>query len=194
MNEIVSRVITYIIILLIYSIVLNVIRLIYTDIHSMNKKIDETNEVYGAYLKLINLKSDVHFGVEESYFLEDAMTFGRAEDNDVVIGDPFLSKKNTRIYLKNDEYFVEDLGGRNGTLLNGEKLDGRRARLHNGDRVNMGQLGFIFVDPETDAESGGYSNRGAAGDGDYNEEDYDDYDEDDYDEDDYDEDDYDEDY
>jgi predicted component of type VI protein secretion system len=124
----------------------------------MNKKIGDADSDGDpvAYLKLINLNSEVHFfGVEESYLLYDRQTFGRAEDNDVVIADPFLSKRNTKIFFKDGAYFVEDLGGKNGTSLNGGKLKGGRPeRLANGDRVNMGRLGFIFIDPYEEENSG----------------------------------------
>ena len=156
MNEIISKAITYIIIFLIYSVVLNVIRMIYTDIHSMNKRIDEANEAYdtgeslAAYLKLINLKRDVYFDVEESYTLLDKQTIGRAGNNDIVIDDPFLSKRNTGIYFKNNAYYIKDLGGKNGTSLNGEAVGGSLVRMSSGDRVSVGQLGFIFIDPEED--------------------------------------------
>ncbi|MCL2165194.1 MAG: FHA domain-containing protein [Oscillospiraceae bacterium] len=160
MNEIISKIITYIIILLIYSVVLNVVRLIYTDIHSMKKKADETTdeEDVRAYLKLINRKGGVYFDVEESYTLEDTQTIGRSEDNDIVLGDPFLSKKNTCVYIEDDVYYIEDLGGKNGTYLNGLRLVGAPAKLSNGDKINMGQLAFIFVDPlDEEGVSGKYA-------------------------------------
>ena len=150
MNEIVSRVITYIIIILIYSVVLNVVRLIYTDIHSMKKRADDANDEEGetrAYLKLINRRGSVYFSVEESYVLEDNQTIGRDDDNDIVISDPFMSKKNTCVYLADDVYYIEDLGGKNGTYLNGLRLEGAPEQLSDGDRINMGQLGFVFIDP-----------------------------------------------
>ena len=153
MNEIISKAVTYIIILLIYSVVLNVIRMIYTDIHSMNKRINDANEINNndasvAYLKLINLKRDIYFNVEESYSLFDRQTIGRSDNNDIFIDDPFLSKNNTCIYFNNDAYYIEDLGGKNGTSLNGKRLERAPVQLYSGDTVSLGQLRFLFIDPD----------------------------------------------
>ena len=150
MDDIISKAVTYAIILLIYSAVLNVTRMIHSDIKSMNKKINDTedfDEDRDAYLKLINLRRGVYFDVEESYLLQESQIIGRADNSDIAINDPFLSKRNTRIYSSDGEYYVEDLGGKNGTSLNGERLEREPEQLFSGDRVDIGQLGFIFINP-----------------------------------------------
>ena len=68
---------------------------------------------------------------------EGALTFGRAADADVVVSDGSMSRNHARIALSGDAWVVEDLGARNGTFVNGERIDGRRA-IAPGDVIKMG--------------------------------------------------------
>ena len=53
-------------------------------------------------------------------------TIGRSSMNDLPISDKMLSRQHARIVRDNDGGLtVEDLGSRNGTFLNGERLDDR---------------------------------------------------------------------
>ena len=52
--------------------------------------------------------------------------------------DQFVSTVHARVFRRGDEVFVEDLGSRNGTFVNGQQVDGT-TRLRRGDRVQFGQ-------------------------------------------------------
>lgn len=48
---------------------------------------------------------------------------GRSKDNDIVLsGDPFISKKHCQIHFENGEYWLTDLDSKNGTYLNGKRV------------------------------------------------------------------------
>lgn len=68
---------------------------------------------------------------------EGALTFGRAADADIVVSDGSMSRNHARIALSGDAWVVEDLGARNGTYVNGERIDGRR-EIGPGDVIKMG--------------------------------------------------------
>ena len=55
-------------------------------------------------------------------FQGDSLVVGRAADADLTLADPFLSRRHTRFYRVGSTLYVEDLGSRNGTLLNGQKV------------------------------------------------------------------------
>lgn len=55
-------------------------------------------------------------------FQGDSLVVGRAADADLTLADPFLSRRHSRFYRAGSTVFVEDLGSRNGTLLNGQKV------------------------------------------------------------------------
>jgi len=68
----------------------------------------------------------------------DSLVVGRALDADLTLSDPFLSRRHSRFFRTGADLFVEDLGSRNGTFVNGEPVDGTM-RLRRGDRVQFGQ-------------------------------------------------------
>lgn len=52
-------------------------------------------------------------------FENDDLVIGRASTADVTVADRFLSRRHTRLFRRGDQVLVQDLGSRNGTLLNG---------------------------------------------------------------------------
>jgi pSer/pThr/pTyr-binding forkhead associated (FHA) protein len=62
---------------------------------------------------------------------------GRAPTNTVVLSEPFASNEHARLYRRDGRWWLEDLGSRNGTLLNDERLHAR-AIVVTGDMVGIG--------------------------------------------------------
>ena len=80
------------------------------------------------------------------------LEIGSASECDIQLPNPGVSPKHARITLADGLYFLEDLGSRNGVLLNGEKI--QRAQLQSGDTlaIHCFQLEFI-ADEKNDTES-----------------------------------------
>lgn len=57
--------------------------------------------------------------------------------------DPYLSQEHARVVRTSSGYEIEDAGSRNGTLLNWEPLDGKRA-LASGDLVTVGRCVLVL--------------------------------------------------
>ena len=75
----------------------------------------------------------------ESYDLADELTVGRGGGCGIVLADDsFVSTVHARVFRRDGAVYVEDLGSRNGTLLNGEPL-ANAAQLRRGDHVQFGQ-------------------------------------------------------
>ncbi len=55
-------------------------------------------------------------------FEGDALVVGRASSSDLVLEDRFLSRNHSRLFRDGEQLVVEDLGSRNGTLLNGRPI------------------------------------------------------------------------
>ena len=79
------------------------------------------------------------------YELGEKTTLGRAKDNEVYLLDPRLSRHHARIRRDGEGYVLEDLGSRNGTMLNGEKVD--RGELRPGDVIQIGDTTIRFGEP-----------------------------------------------
>src|SRR6476661_1247506 len=69
-------------------------------------------------------------------FQGDSLVVGRAADADLTLADPFLSRRHTRFYRAGSAVYVEDLGSRNGTWLNGQKVS-EPAPLAVGDTIKI---------------------------------------------------------
>jgi uncharacterized protein YraI len=50
------------------------------------------------------------------------LSMGRAQDNDIVLDDPQVSRHHARVMRRGDEIIVEDLGSTNGTLVNARRI------------------------------------------------------------------------
>lgn len=70
--------------------------------------------------------------------LGDEMTVGRASGCGVALDDAFTSQMHARVYRRNGEVWIEDLGSTNGTFLNAKKLSSP-VPLHGGDRIQVGR-------------------------------------------------------
>lgn len=73
----------------------------------------------------------------------DEITLGRALENDVVLDSLSVSREHARL-VRSNGLFVEDLGSRNGTFVNGQRV--QRARVQAGDRIRLGAI-EVRVEP-----------------------------------------------
>lgn len=78
-----------------------------------------------------------------NYSLGISTTLGRAETNDIILDDTYVSTVHARVFQTNGAYFVEDLSSRNGTLLN-DQLVGATTALMAGDLVQIGTTTMEF--------------------------------------------------
>lgn len=74
----------------------------------------------------------------ETFTLHDELTVGRGGGCGIVLDDTFVSQVHARVFRRDGDVYVEDLGSRNGTLLNGQPV-GNAQRLRRGDRVQFGR-------------------------------------------------------
>ena len=58
-------------------------------------------------------------------FLKGEITIGRVQGNDIVLPKQNVSKRHSRIVLKNGKFVITDLKSTNGTYVNGRKLPPR---------------------------------------------------------------------
>lgn len=75
---------------------------------------------------------------------EDALTIGRGRNNSIVLDDMLVSRQHVQISADDYGLLIEDLGSRNGTFVNGRRID--RSHLHEGDRIGIGASTFEVRD------------------------------------------------
>lgn len=74
----------------------------------------------------------------------DRFSLGRSSVNQLCYPDDAgLSRHHLTLFRSGDEWMVQDLGSKNGTLLNGAKIEGARP-FRPGDRISAGHLTIEF--------------------------------------------------
>ncbi len=74
-------------------------------------------------------------------------TVGRSDDNNFVLGDRWISRNHAMLQcMDTGEYYLIDLGSRNGSFLNGRRVS-VPVTLHSGDAITFGQTELKFYCP-----------------------------------------------
>jgi hypothetical protein len=82
-------------------------------------------------------------GGEASFPLtRDTYTVGRHRNNDIVISDPKVSSFHARLDRSADGFTVVDLKSRNGSYINGKRVE--TGPLKNGDELKMGPAKLVY--------------------------------------------------
>jgi hypothetical protein len=82
---------------------------------------------------------------------KDSIVIGRQQGVEISLHATSISRQHARIWQRDSSYFIEDLGARNGTFLNGEHVS--HGALAEGDKIQVGPYTFVFRREETAAEA-----------------------------------------
>jgi pSer/pThr/pTyr-binding forkhead associated (FHA) protein len=74
----------------------------------------------------------------KTFELKDEMVIGRADRCHVVLDDTYVSQMHARIFPRDGNYMVEDLGSTNGTYLNRRRVTAP-TQVHRGDQIKIGK-------------------------------------------------------
>jgi pSer/pThr/pTyr-binding forkhead associated (FHA) protein/ABC-type multidrug transport system ATPase subunit len=79
-------------------------------------------------------------------------SLGREQGVDIVLVATSVSRRHAQVTRDNNQYYIEDLGSSNGTLVNGQRISSRQL-LKNGDQIGLGQSVVLRFDapPPDDA-------------------------------------------
>ena len=93
----------------------------------------------------------------------EALVVGRGAGCDLPLADPFLSRQHSRFFHQGDRLLVEDLGSRNGTLVNGLPIAGP-TEVRPGDVIQISGSVLTLQDRRDPAAGAGAGTaaRGAA--------------------------------
>jgi Nif-specific regulatory protein len=91
-----------------------------------------------------------------AFALADGATVGRSWNNSIQIVDEQISRNHARFTQSGKGFEIEDLGSRNGVIINGKRVE--RALLKPGDEIEIGDTLLVYepdfelkVDPSADA-------------------------------------------
>lgn len=73
------------------------------------------------------------------------LLIGRSsKKNDIVLTDEHVSRRHLRLVVRGGRHFIEDLGSRWGTYLNGNRVD-QPTPMNHGDEIRLGRSVLRFV-------------------------------------------------
>jgi hypothetical protein len=89
----------------------------------------------GAASELVSVEPAANAG--RRFPLGDEITVGRAAGCQVTVDDTYVSQLHARVFTRDGQLLVEDLGSTNGTYLNRVKVSGPMV-MQKGDRLQVG--------------------------------------------------------
>jgi pilus assembly protein CpaF len=78
------------------------------------------------------------------------VSIGRLEDNEICLPKNNVSKRHSRLVLKDDRYILVDLKSTNGTYVNGRKIASPMV-VRTGDKIYIGDFILTLVRPSRPA-------------------------------------------
>lgn len=128
------------IIAVIYVIIFWALRIMYKDIKGGNKKKRRSSKAFG--LEVIEVgKGNANLKRGSVIPIHNSLSIGRKDDNLLVLHNEYISAHHAKIFVKNDECFIEDLKSTNGTIVNNKSID-KVTYLKSGDEILIGEYVF----------------------------------------------------
>lgn len=91
-------------------------------------------------------------GIEHNYSLEEINLIGRAKDNTIILDEGTVSGYHARLSYQQEQWWLEDLGSRNGTFLNDLPITEPLVITY-GDELGFGNVKMRIVSGKAPEES-----------------------------------------
>lgn len=142
----ISTILSYVFTVIIYLFIFAVMRLIYMDVKKMSRFENDTvnvSQTPNASLKPVKSKIQLTSSLKRRYPIYGEAVIGRNKNCDIVINEKFVSGEHLRIWFDDGEWYLEDLGSRNGTFVNEQRIR-HVVLLDPEDVISVGGLNFVF--------------------------------------------------
>lgn len=97
-------------------------------------------------LKVLTTGSDNRLQVGATIDLVPETTLGAEQDNDVILDDAYVSGRHARLKWDGSNWWIEDLGSRNGTFIEGQRcLPHIPQIVSTGAILKVGDVSFELV-------------------------------------------------
>ncbi|WP_066023188.1 MULTISPECIES: FHA domain-containing protein [Clostridium] len=138
-----STIFKFIIIAIVYLIIFTAFRIMYKDMkNSGSRKAPKRGKSFGLEVVDPGMNRAIRKGAVIPINRE--VTIGRREDNSITLNEGYVSGHHARVYLRNNQYILEDLNSTNGTALNGQRVE-NKVYIKNGDEIKIGSSLFKVI-------------------------------------------------
>ena len=121
--------------LLLLGFVIMLVVLLWRDQRTLVRELEQRQRRRG---QLIVVKAE-EIALGTSYPLLPLTSVGRAPTNTITLNDTFASSEHALFTLRGGQWWLEDRGSSNGTLLNGYRID-EPTVISTGDVVGVGRV------------------------------------------------------
>lgn len=143
-SKLINFVFGIIFVVILYFIITYALKIMYKDVKGSKKgKRRQSRQAHG--LEVIKSSSNENLKQGSIIPVRETISFGRKEDNSIVLNDEFISGYHAKLYTRNNVFFIEDVGSTNGTFVNGSKIEGR-TKLNINDEIRLGNIVLKVID------------------------------------------------
>ena len=126
---------------LIYFVLVFIVLAVRREMALRVKSSPEESDFSPGRLRVVSAGSDTKLRAGATLELKPVTTLGSGAECDLVLRDRFVSKEHTRLRWDGVGWWAEDLGSRNGTFVDGARLEPHRARqVGQGARLGLGDV------------------------------------------------------
>lgn len=120
---------------ILYYFLWRVLRVVYRELGG-TARASSRKQLYPLSLVVVS-SPHPSFPAGQQFNLATTTTIGREADNNIVLPVRYVSGHHCVIRGQGREWWVEDLGSRNGTYVNGQRVD-RPAKIAPNDLISIG--------------------------------------------------------
>ncbi len=142
MSPALVQLLTLCLLALIYLFFLRVVHAVWTEVRparAPKQRVARQRRVRSNTTRLVLIAPAEQAG--KVHIVGDELHVGRAAGCEVTVDDTYASQRHARIFRRDGELYVEDLGSTNGSYLNREKVS-RPTVVKEGDRLQIGATVF----------------------------------------------------
>lgn len=127
-------------IIILYAIIYYALKIMDKDVKSGGKNKNNTNrKQYG--IEVVNSGGNTDLEDGTVIIIRGDLTIGRHDENSIVLSEPFVSGKHAKLFVKNNDLFIEDLNSTNGVFVDDERVQGKMKLLPD-DEIKIGTVIF----------------------------------------------------
>jgi hypothetical protein len=137
----------WVIITLFYFVLLVLVAGVYRETSlRLRQKTEEEAVAYGK-LRVLHAGSDANLPAGTMLHLKTSTSLGALQDNDITLGDRFVSGHHVRMQWDGVSWWLEDLHSKNGTLVNRQPVPpGEPQAMPKGAVITIGDVVLELIE------------------------------------------------
>ncbi len=108
----------------------------------LRKKKRRVSPINGIFMK-VEILSDSCTLKNNEFYLTEELIIGRETGCNIRLKNKDVSKRNSKLYVRDNVVYIEDLNSTNGTAINSMKIFSPN-KLRSGDVISIGSVAFIL--------------------------------------------------